>query len=199
LPISGNSPDYPEEVGLYPPFRAGDTPSVTGLDGPGTTRVFDVFQDERSEQNDGEDYRYPLPNKRKRASENSKAPSRKRHRHETSTATNLTKPRGRRASHLRARDSLSQKQNYSVGNLAVLQHAIGYLKRAYNVAYAEGKFSDDLADTDDFVKENLAVLQLATKTLQHAYGIIATSTIVTDATAREVTLMQSQSTVTQSK
>jgi hypothetical protein len=40
----------------------------------------------------------------------------------------------------------------------MLQHTIGYLKRAYNVAYAKGKFSDDLADTDDFVKENLVVV-----------------------------------------
>jgi hypothetical protein len=199
LSISGKSPDYPEEVGLYPPLRASATPSVTGLEGPGTSRVFNVFQDDRSEQNYRDNYGYPLHNKRKRASEKSRTPLRKRHRYETSIAAKVKKQRGRRAIHLRAGDSLSQKQNYSAGNLAVLQHAIGYLKRAYNVAYAEGKFSDDLADTDDFVKENLAVLQLATKTLQHAYGIIATSIMATDATAREVTPVQSQSTVTYTK
>jgi hypothetical protein len=77
LSISGNSPDYPEEVGLYPPFRASDTPSVTGLEGPGMTRVFDVFQDDRSEQNGGEDCRYPSPNKRKRVSGNSRTPLKK--------------------------------------------------------------------------------------------------------------------------
>lgn len=190
LSISGSSPDYPEEVGLYPPFRASDTPSVTGLQGLGTTRVFDVFQDNSSERNDGEHYEYPLPNKRKRSPENSKALPRKR-RHRTNTATAFKTSRGRRASLLRARDSSSHKQNCSAGNLAVLQHAIGYLKRAYNVAYAEGKFSNDLSDTDDFVKENLAVLQLAIKTLQHAYGIIAISTTITDATALELTPMQS--------
>ena len=199
LSLSGNAPDYPEEVGLYPPFRANDTPSVTGLQGPGTTRVFDVFQENRSERNDGEHHRYPLSNKRKRASENARALPRKRNRHGTSTATALKTSRGRRASHLRAENSSSQDQSYSAGNLAVLRHAMGYLKRAYNVAYAEGKFSDDLADTDDFVKENLAVLQLAIKTLQHAYGIIAISTTITDATAPKVTPVQSQSTVTHSK
>ena len=73
------------------------------------------------------------------------------------------KSRGRQACHLRAGNFSAQNQNYSAGNLAVLQHAMGYLKHAYNAAYAEGKFSDDLADTDDFVEENLAVLQLAIK------------------------------------
>lgn len=97
---------------------------------------------------------------------------------------------------MRAGDSSSQTENYSAGSLAVLQNAIGYLKRAYNDAYAEGMFSDNLADTDDMVKENLAVLQLATKRLQHIYGIIATSNMIPDATAREVTSVQSRSTVT---
>lgn len=40
---AGNYPDYPKEVALYPSSR--DTTSVTGLEGPGTTRVFDVFKD----------------------------------------------------------------------------------------------------------------------------------------------------------
>lgn len=39
-----NCPDYPEGVGLYP-SSVSDAPSVTSLYGPGTTRVFDVFQD----------------------------------------------------------------------------------------------------------------------------------------------------------
>ncbi|KAJ6098847.1 hypothetical protein N7467_000382 [Penicillium canescens] len=41
-------PDYPEEVTLYSSFRVSSTPSVTGLDGPGSTRVFDVFRDENT-------------------------------------------------------------------------------------------------------------------------------------------------------
>jgi len=43
-------PDYPEEVTLHPSSRGSSSPSVTGLDGPGTSRVFDVFQDDPAEQ-----------------------------------------------------------------------------------------------------------------------------------------------------
>lgn len=40
-------PDYPEEVSLSPYSSASSSsPSVTGLDGPGTSRIFDVFQDD---------------------------------------------------------------------------------------------------------------------------------------------------------
>lgn len=48
---AGNYPDYPEEVALYP-SSVSDAPSVTGLYNPGTTRVFDIFQDDRIEQSD---------------------------------------------------------------------------------------------------------------------------------------------------
>jgi hypothetical protein len=62
---------------------------------------------------------------------------------------------------LRARDPSPQEENSSAGNLVVLQNAIGYLKHAYNVAYAKSKFSGDLADTDGISKEKLVVVQLA--------------------------------------
>jgi hypothetical protein len=43
-------PDYPEEVALYPSSRISSTPSATGLNGPRTTRVFDVFEVDHTRQ-----------------------------------------------------------------------------------------------------------------------------------------------------
>lgn len=138
LSASRNFLDYPEEVALYPSSRASGTPSVTGLEGPRTTKVFDVFHDDYSGQNDRENYRYLTSNKRKRVSENSSTSLRKRRRYRTSTALNESNLRGRRASQLGARDSSSQN---IASNLAMLQNAIGFLKRAYNVAVTEVKLS----------------------------------------------------------
>ncbi|KAK9319887.1 hypothetical protein V1517DRAFT_310350 [Lipomyces orientalis] len=131
-----------------------------------------------------------------RAFENSRTTLRERHRYESSTVANVNKPRGRRASRSRAGESSSQKATYSAGNLAVLQNAIGYLKRAYNIAYDEGKFSDDLADADNIVKRILQCFSL--QQTRYSTHTVATSTVVTDATAREVTPVQSRSTVTRS-
>lgn len=164
LSASGNFPGYPEEVGLFPSSRASCTPSVTGLDGPGTTRVFDVFRDDGNGQNDTKNYRNSASSKRKRDSENSSACLRKRHSYGTGTFVNVTTPRGRRAKQLGAGNSSSQNtKSYSASNLAMLQNTIEYLRRVYDVVSAEIKFSDDYAGTDDIAKENFAVLQLATK------------------------------------
>ncbi|KAJ6056946.1 hypothetical protein N7460_000220 [Penicillium canescens] len=199
LSTAGNYPDYPEEVALYPSSRVSDTPSVAGLEGPGTTRVFDVFEDDRIRQSDGEYYRNCAPKERKRALENSNTSPPKRRRYRTSTVTNANKPRGKRASPLGAGDPpLENTEGYSDSNLAGLRNAIGYLKRAYSLVTAEAKFSDDIAGAD-ILKENLSVLQLATKTLQHAYGIIATSTTAMENVAREATTVQQRSTFTRSK
>lgn len=185
---AGNYPDYPEEVALYPSSR--DTASVTGLEGPGTTRVFDVFEDDGTRQSDGGYYRDCNPNERKRALGYSNISSPKRRRHRTSTVTNANKPRGRRAHKSGAGNLPSEiTEGGSAGNLAGLRNAIGYLKRAYSVVTAEAKFSDDLAGAE-ILKENLAVLQLATKTLQHAYGIIATSTTAMENSVREDTTVK---------
>lgn len=134
---------------------------MTGLEGPGTTRVFDVFEDDCTRQSDGEYHRNSPPNERKRTLEDSNISSPKRRRYRTSTVTNANKPRGRRTRQLGAGDSsIENTEGYSASNLAGLRNAIGYLKRTYSVASAEAKFSDDLAGAD-FLKDNLAVLQLA--------------------------------------
>jgi hypothetical protein len=47
ISTAGNYLDYPEELALYPSSRVSHTPSVSGFEGPETTRVFDVFEDNR--------------------------------------------------------------------------------------------------------------------------------------------------------
>lgn len=153
-----NYPDYPKEVALYPSSRVSDTPSIAGLEGPRTTRVFDVFEDDRIRQSDGEYYRNSTPNERKRALENSNTSPLKRRRYRTSTVTNTNKPRGKRVSLLGARDLLLENiEGYSDSNLVGLRNTIGYLKRAYSLVTTEAKFSNDITGVD-ILKENLLVL-----------------------------------------
>ncbi|CAG8141763.1 unnamed protein product [Penicillium salamii] len=63
------------EVALYLSSR--DTAFVIGLEGPGTTRVFDVFEDDGIRQSDGGYYRDCNLNERKRALEYSNISSSK--------------------------------------------------------------------------------------------------------------------------
>ncbi|OQD80567.1 hypothetical protein PENANT_c034G08455 [Penicillium antarcticum] len=191
--------NYPEEVALYPSSRVSSTPSVTGLDGPGTTRVFDVFEDDHTRQC-GEHNHSQLPaNGRERAWADISNSSPKRHRYHESTAMNAAKPRGRRGSQPKAESpSFESEERDADNHLAGLGNAIRYLKRFYSLATAEAKFSDNLADAD-ILKENLSVLQLATKTLQHAYGIIATSTTALEHPVRQATTVQARQTITRRK
>lgn len=189
-PAAENYPKYPEEVALYPSSRVSSIASVTGLDGPGTTRVFDVFKD---------DHMPCTPSRRKRALGDPSIPSPKRRRYPTSTTINATKSRGRRTSQSEAENSsFHSEEDHADNHLVGLGNAIRYLKRFYSLSTAEAKFSDDLADAD-ILKENLAVVQLATKTLQHAYGIIATSTLSIANPIRQATTVQARQTTTREK
>ncbi|KAJ5642495.1 hypothetical protein N7490_006495 [Penicillium lividum] len=191
-PATGTYPEYPEEVALYPSSRGSDTPSVTGLDGPGTTRVFDVFEDESNGQS-GHVHRNSSPNKSKQISEDSCVPTSKKRHRQTPKVANVNKSLAGRVSHLTAEDSLNYTpEALSAGNLLLLRKTITYLRRASNVTSAEARFSNEYPDMDDLAKENFAVLQLATKTLQHAYGIIATSATAIDVPAREEVTVQSR-------
>ncbi|KAJ5406078.1 hypothetical protein N7465_007362 [Penicillium sp. CMV-2018d] len=133
-PAADNYPNYPEEVALYPSSRVSSTASVTGLDGPGTTRVFDVFED---------DHVQFTPSRKKRALGDPSIPSPKRRRYPTSTTTNATK---------RARDAIRYlKRFYTLStveakfsddladadilkeNLAVIQLATKTLQHAYGI------------------------------------------------------------------
>lgn len=73
-------PEDPEEVILYPTSRARDTPSVMGLEGPWTTRVFEVFEGDRSTQSERGCHEYTIVNARKRPLEDSDFVSSKRSR-----------------------------------------------------------------------------------------------------------------------
>ncbi|KAF2999098.1 hypothetical protein E8E15_000321 [Penicillium rubens] len=187
---ANNYPDYPQEVALYPSSRASSTPSATGLDGPGTTRVFDVFGDD-----DNGDL---TANGSKCAWEDLNSSYPKRPGCLNSTAMNATKSRRRRTSQPKAERSSFESEESYADNLAGLGNAIRYLKRFYSLATAEAKFSDDLADAD-ILKENIAVLQVATKTLQYAYGIIATSATVIGDPVRQATTVQARHTITRRK
>ena len=46
LSATRHYPKYPKDVALYPISRANNTPSIIGLEGLGTIRVFDVFKDD---------------------------------------------------------------------------------------------------------------------------------------------------------
>ena len=189
-PAADNYPNYPEEVALYPSSRVSSTASVTGIDGPGTTRVFDVFED---------DHMQFTPSRRKRALGDPGIPSPKRRRYPTSTTINATKSRGRRTSQSEAESSsFHSEEDYADNHLVGLGNAIRYLKRFYSLSTVEAKLSDDLADAD-LLKENLAIIQLATKTLQHAYGIIATSTLSIANPIRQATTVQARQTTTREK
>ncbi|KAJ6137352.1 hypothetical protein N7471_003838 [Penicillium samsonianum] len=191
-------PDYPEEVALYPSCRVSSTPSVTGFDGPGTTRVFDVFEDDHNRQNGENNHEHFTANRRKGMLEDLRISSTKGRLYPNSTAAKKTKSRRRRSQPGAGNSSLHDEESYADDYLAGLGNAIRYLKRFYSLSTAEAKFSDDLADAN-IIKENLAVVQLATKTLQHAYGIIATSTIALENPVWQATTVQARQTITRRK
>ncbi|KAJ5982116.1 hypothetical protein N7451_012216 [Penicillium sp. IBT 35674x] len=198
-PATGTYPEYPEEVALYPSSRGSDTPSVTGLEGPGTTRVFDVFEDE-SDRPSEHLHRDSSSNRSKQISEDPCVPTFRRRHYQTPRVANANKSLAGRVSHLSAEDSSNYTpEALSAGNLLLLRNTITYLKRASNVTSAEARFSNDFPNMNEIAKENLAVLQVATKTLQHAYGIIATSTTAIDVQVREEVTVQPRSTVTRHK
>ncbi|KAJ5121535.1 uncharacterized protein N7515_009496 [Penicillium bovifimosum] len=126
-PAADNYPSYPEEVALYPSSRVSSTASVTGLDGPGTMRVFDVFEDEHMQF---------TANRRKRALEDLSIPSPKRRRYPYLTTISATKSRGRRTNRPEAENSsFHGEEDYADNHLAGLGNAIRYLKRFYSHAY----------------------------------------------------------------
>lgn len=189
-------PDYPEEVALYSSSRVSSTPSVTGLDGPGSTRVFDVFGDENTGQSDEHDHRQLLENLEERTLQNSPIPSIRSCQHPARNTTKVTKSRGKRMSQPLAKASTRYVEDGHGGNhLAAFENVIRYLRRFYDLTTAEAKFSNGFSDSDS-LKEDLAVVQLATRTLQHAYGIIATSTTTIDDAVPQPTIIKARQTIT---
>ncbi|CAG7918970.1 unnamed protein product [Penicillium olsonii] len=151
-----NYPDYPKEIALYPSSQ--DTISVTNLEDPSTTRVFDIFKDNNTKQNDRGYYRDYNPNKKKQALEYSKTSSPKQYQHQTSTVTNANKPQGRQTHKPEARNSPNEiTEGNSAGNLTDLKNTIRYLKYTYSIVTAKAKFSNDLTGVG-ILKKNLKVL-----------------------------------------
>ncbi|KAJ5569154.1 hypothetical protein N7450_011640 [Penicillium hetheringtonii] len=170
-------PDYPEEVSLSPYSPASSSsPSVTGLDGPGTSRIFDVFRDDPTEQEHEHVHARPSARGRTRALEEPSSP-RKRHqaRNTIAAGTNMS---SRRRGYLKDEvPSLDEKHHPH--KLTSIQDSIQYLKHFYNLASAEAKFSDDSMN-GGIRDENLAVVGSTIKCLQHSYGIVATSNMSID-------------------
>ncbi|CAI7641637.1 unnamed protein product [Penicillium pancosmium] len=168
-------PDYPEEVALYPSSRVSSSPSVTGLDGPGTSRVFDVFQDDPAEhKRENVRVRSSLRGK-KRALERPDFPRKRpqtRHLHTSDPEITTTRRCSPKERPLQDEESHSHKQSG-------LRESIRYLEYCYGLASAQAQFSDDLVD-GGINKENLVVLQNAIKFVQHSCGIIATSNLFTN-------------------
>jgi len=172
---------------------------VTGLDGPGTTRVFDVFEEYHTSQSGEHNHGQFTINRRKSALEDLRISSTKGRLYPNPTAVNTSKSRRRRKSQLGAGSSLFYgEESYVDDHLAGLGNAIRYLKRFYSLSTTEAKFSDDLADAN-ILNENLAVVQLATKTLQHVYSIITTSSIAIENRVRQATTVQVRQTITRKK
>ena len=172
---------------------------MTGLDGPGTTRVFDVFEEDHTSQSGEHNHGQFTVNRRKSALEDLRISSTKARLYPNPTAVTTSNSRRRWKSQPGAgSSSFHGEESYPDDHLAGLGNAIRYLKRFYSLNTAEAKFSDDLADAD-ILKENLAVVQLATKTLQHAYGIIATSSIAIENPVRQATTVQARQTITRKK
>jgi len=171
-------PDYPEEVALHPSSRGSSSPSVTGLDGPGTSRVFDVFRDDPAEQQREYVHLHPSVRGKKRTLEEPYSPRKRPQTGYLNTADSEIATTRRRSpedeSPLQDEESHSYKQ-------ASIMDSIRYLKQFYNLASAEAQFSGDLVDGDIY-KESLVVVQNAIKFLQHSYGIIATSNLLMNET-----------------
>ena len=167
-------PDYPEEVSLSPYSPASSSsPSVTGLDGPGTSRIFDVFQDDPMEQEHKHVHAQSSAKGRKQALEELGSPWKQPQAHNTIAAdmNMLTRRRG----YLKGKvPSLDEKHHPH--KLTSIQDSIPYLKHFYNLASAEAQFSDDSMNRG-ICDENLAVVGSTIKCLQHSYGIVSTSNI----------------------
>ncbi|KAJ5160958.1 uncharacterized protein N7482_007962 [Penicillium canariense] len=176
-------PDYPEEVALYPSSRVSSSPSVTGLDGPGTSRVFDVFQDDPAEQECENVHERSSSKGKKRALERPDSPRKRPQTRYLNTADPELEPTRRRCSRRDERpfqDEESHSQKHSS-----IRDSIRYLKHFYGLASAEAQFSDDLVDGGVY-RESLVVVQNAIKFLQHSYGIIATSNLLTTETENDI-------------
>ncbi|KAJ5937062.1 hypothetical protein N7466_003512 [Penicillium verhagenii] len=158
---SSNHPDYPEEVALYPSSRGSSSSSVTGLDGPGTSRVFDVFQDDPAEEERENEHVQSSVRGKKRTLEGPCSPRKRPQTGYLNTAdseiatTRRRSPKDERP--LQDEESHSHKQSS-------IRDSIRYLKQFYSLASAEAQFSDDLVDGDIY-KESLVVVQNAIKFL----------------------------------
>ena len=172
-------PNYPEEVSLSPYSPASSSsPSVTGLDGPGTSRIFDVFQDDPAEQEHEHVHVHARPGAkgRKRALEEPSSPRKRPHARNTIAADTSMSTRRRGYS----KDEVpSLDEKHHPHKLTSIQDSIQYLKHFYNLASAEAQFSDDSMN-GGICDENLAVVGSTIKCLQHSYGIVATSNMSID-------------------
>lgn len=174
-------PDYPEEVALYPSSRVSSSPSVTGLDGPGTSRVFDIFQNDPAEHEGENAHVRSSVRGKKRALVRPDSPRKRpqtRYFHTSDPEITTTKRCSPKERPFQEEESHSHKQSG-------LRKSIRYLEYYYGLSSAQAQFSDDLVDRG-INKENLVVVQNAIKFLQHSYGIIATSNLLTNETKNDL-------------
>lgn len=168
-------PDYPEMVALFPDSRASSSsPSVTGIDGPGTSRIFDVFQDDPTTEEREHVYVHTRPSTRGQKRAREKANS-LRKRAQSRNSIDLDTTMSTRRVYLDDDFSSLEKNTYS-HKLTRIRESIQYLKYFCKLASAEAQFSDNLVN-GGICDENLAVVGSTIKNLQHSYGIIATSNL----------------------
>lgn len=104
LSATGPYPAYPEDVALHPTSQGSNTLSVTGLAGPGTTRIFDVFEDDQSIQSDRDCHEYSTSNMRKRLLEDPSFLSSKRSRYGTRGILDMNESSQRRGAQAQLED-----------------------------------------------------------------------------------------------
>ncbi|OJZ83370.1 hypothetical protein ASPFODRAFT_210178 [Aspergillus luchuensis CBS 106.47] len=131
-------PGYPEEVALYPSSRGSSSPSVTGLDGPGTSRVFDVFQDDPAEQDRENVHAQSSVRGKKRTLEGLYSPRKRPQTGYLNTADSKTAMTRRRRSPKDKRPLQDEENDLVDGDiykesLVVVQNAIKFLQHSYGI------------------------------------------------------------------
>ncbi|KAL2848997.1 hypothetical protein BJX68DRAFT_267341 [Aspergillus pseudodeflectus] len=184
-----NFPEYPQEVALYASPQTDGSPSVTGLDGPGSSRVFDVFADDDDEgkssrTSDSDTGRVLRPRKRRldRPAVNSASKRISTRRPALAESSKQATQSG--DSHcLSSAELPNVSADPPADSLCVLQAAVGCLQTLSTMIEERGH-SDNLDARSGIVQHDLSVLQEARSKLQHAYGVVATRMVTARTTAR---------------
>ncbi|KAL2836627.1 hypothetical protein BJY01DRAFT_251879 [Aspergillus pseudoustus] len=191
--VVANFPEYPPEVALYASPQTDGSPSVTGLDGPGSSRVFDVFADDDDEgkssrDSDSDTGRVLRPRKRRlgRPAVNSTSKRISTRRPALAEGSKQAREEAMQSDHspyLAAGKLANAPADPSADSLSVLQAAIGCLQ-TFSTAIEERVHSDRLDVRSGVVRHDLSVLQEARSKLQHAYGVVATRMVTASTTTR---------------